>query len=1036
LASEYRPDLIGKSFKELYDGLPQDLKDGVDRVFWCFKTKLPSMQGLDMKEVLDFDLTADDLRYLYDPLLPSELEDTLTEEEKTLALASIDPVMFVRSFLNYQPRVYQILMMRSPERVKSYRCGRRAGKSTCMTWEAIWFAYVNPGVRIIIVAPLEAQIKLLWDMVDEMVLHSGIKPLKSALAAFGVASKIRKPWELHFNNGSRIKAFTSGARSGGKADSVRGNEAHMIIVDEMDLMMPDDLNAITAMMQKTSDEFSGEKRLIVSSTPNGRRDMFYAFSRKDTVKEFWFPSFVNPYFGPADEKEQRDFLTESGFIHEICFHPDQNISLHDGTIKRISDVNVGDKLYSNIEGNCSISTVINHGKTREESEIIDVKTWIGNIACTPDHKVKTFKDGTIIKESINDADNIIASPSFGAYDMSREKALARIIGFINGDGTVTDRGEYYQASFYSKYYEDLVPIANDFEILFGFRPNISAKHIKGYDGNWQIVCARRDVTNFLVEHGAQIGKKTELVSDVPLWIENSSTEVALEFIGALWGAEGSVRFFDGNWKHLYLSQQKTNAALCGNLFEWMHKILSSVGIDSKYTIKEKKPSFGTTKMGQKFRSRANIEEKLCIKVTNNNAINIFSKLKPRYSIKKEIAFFHAMVLAYRREYEIREVRARASSVLLDRSNGMQIKDICSKFNLSASQVGKILYPDKKNRLTRISGKINLESIEIIEDGSVVIPILSKTTMDSGPVYNITVDSKDHSFLLINGINLYNCAGWGQQTTGVFKPSILEFVAPESYSYWSSRRQCGPIICGVDWDKYGAGVNIVVVANVDGLLTVIHREEIDRAQHEHTLGAGVDRVIELDKIFSFSYVYCDRGYGERQWEELVQKMPYGDIRVMGKNFSSSVLETNPVTGATDKEEFKPFMVDNAVNLYEKRKVRVNPDDEKFIAQIQGYVQLRVSATGRPVFGSMDSERIGDHALDAWMMALLGHTEKYGDLIMPREYIPPRVVSTNDSLAPGDTKEERHTNSRSILMQRRPMSSGSRKASANVFNRPGI
>jgi len=469
-----------------------------------------------------------------------------------------------------------------------------------MLWEALWFAYTNTGVFVIIVCPLESQVKTMWDMVDDMLLHSGVYPLKQAIEQFGITAKIRKPWEITFGNGSKIKAFTSGARSGGKADSVRGNEGHMIVVDEMDLMMPDDLNAITAMMQQTSDRFIGDKRLVVSSTPNGRRDMFYAFCDKGSLREFWFPSFVNPYFTPADEAEQRDFLTEIGFIHEIV------------------------------------------------------------------------------------------------------------------------------------------------------------------------------------------------------------------------------------------------------------------------------------------------------------------------------------------------------------------------------------------------------------------------------------------------------ADWGQQTTGVFKPSLLDHVANEPYSYWNVRPRGfrGPIILGVDWDKYGAGVNLVGVANVDGVLKTVIREEIERSQHEHTLGAGVERIKQLDEMFHFAFIYCDRGYGERQYEELTQQLPWGPERVIGKNYSSSVLETDPATMATVKEEFKPFMVDNAVNLYEKRMVQINPDDEKFLSQLNGYVMLRISATGRPIFGSMDEERIGDHALEGWMMSLLGHTEQFGDLIIRFESITPRTVSTNTALTPGQTKEEREKKAHQLINLKRPMSTVSRNKSASVFNRPGF
>ena len=596
----YRPDLDEYTWEQLYCGLPVDMQKGIDRVMWTFKDKLINMHGVDQSAVLDFQFPREYIKLLYDPVLPEEGLEDLSDEEKMYIIASADPVTWVRTYLNYEPRVYQIVSMRHPARIRSLRWGRRTGKSTSMVWEMIWFASTNPGVTVILVCPLESQVKIIWDMVDEALLNSGIRPLKDAYEFFGILRRTKKPWEYEFSNGSRIKAFTSGARSGGKADSVRGNEGHMIIIDEMDLMMPDDLKAITAMMQQTSDRFAGRKRLIVSSTPNGRRDMFYAFSKKEIISEFWFPSFVNPYFTPADESEQRSLLTEEGFIHEVV------------------------------------------------------------------------------------------------------------------------------------------------------------------------------------------------------------------------------------------------------------------------------------------------------------------------------------------------------------------------------------------------------------------------------------------------------ADWGQQTTGVFKPALLDHVASEDFSYWNGRIPGfrGPIICGVDWDKYGAGVNIVAVANVDGILKTVFREEIERSQHEYTLGAGKDRVIELDKVFQFAYVYVDRGYGERQWEELVKEMPYGDMRVLGKNFSSSVLETDPATGAIVKEEFKPFLVDNAVNLYEKRKVMIAKNDEKFLSQLLGYMQLKISATGRPVFGSMDEERIGDHALMAWMMALLGHTEKYGDIIVPMDLVKPRAFDSNLALVPGDTRSDRRKELKAINKTSRPMTHRTRRTAGLAFDRPKL
>jgi replicative DNA helicase len=283
------------------------------------------------------------------------------------------------------------------------------------------------------------------------------------------------------------------------------------------------------------------------------------------------------------------------------------------------------------------------------------------------------------------------------------------------------------------------------------------------------------------------------------------------------------------------------------------------------------------------------------------------------------------------------------------------------------------------------------------------------------------------------------ADWGEQATGVFKPSLLEHNSSEE-SYWHARPRLlkdVPIICGVDWDKYGAGVNIVVVANVAGILRIVHREEVTRQEHEFTLGAGVDRIIDLDKLFQFAYVYTDKGYGERQYEELVEKLPRGELRVQGRNFSSKVEETDPATGLTVTEEFKPFMVDNATILWEKRKLHVKSDDEVFISQLLGYIRVRMSSTGRPVFGSIDPERIGDHALDGWMLALLGHTEKFGDLVTSFEVMLPHTATTSNSLQTGDSAEERQRQAAAgHKVFNRPMSSTNRWRSRTSFERGAI
>jgi replicative DNA helicase len=121
---------------------------------------------------------------------------------------------------------------------------------------------------------------------------------------------------IQFSNGSTIRFFTSGMRSGGKSDVARGQEAHVIVLDEMDYMHADDLDALYAMLQKTAED-QPDKVLIGASTPTGRRERFWEWCRSERFKEFWFPSYCNPFFSKEQEDEFREQYSEIGYRHEI-----------------------------------------------------------------------------------------------------------------------------------------------------------------------------------------------------------------------------------------------------------------------------------------------------------------------------------------------------------------------------------------------------------------------------------------------------------------------------------------------------------------------------------------------------------------------------------------------------------------------------------------------------------------------------------------------------------------------------------------------
>ena len=195
------------------------------------------------------------------------------------------------------------------------------------------------------------------------------------------------------------------------------------------------------------------------------------------------------------------------------------------------------------------------------------------------------------------------------------------------------------------------------------------------------------------------------------------------------------------------------------------------------------------------------------------------------------------------------------------------------------------------------------------------------------------------------------------------------------------------VIGVDWDKYGAGTNIVVLEvcadnyedpRFRGKVRLYYREEISKS--EYTLTRAVDRIIELNQIFNPKHIYVDRGYGEVQ-VELLRK--YGvenpsskmKERVKGIGFGESIEVRDPYTKLMIKKEMKPYMVDNLRQYLEREDILFSEDDEEMYLQLISYVVVRMTSSGRPVFEAGGSAV--DHAHDALMLSLLAVTQNYGE-----------------------------------------------------------
>ncbi|MDD3412454.1 MAG: terminase family protein [Lachnospiraceae bacterium] len=259
--------------------------------------------------------------------LERENDGELSEDQIGDLLSAYDTITWANRYLDWKPRRspegirYQEDILRCSSKRKVLRCGRRLGKSeTMIMWalfrmynyspkqkryDPVTGEYVKGFSTIMFVAPYLSQVKDFFSRLREYVYGN------PELAA-EVESDVSTPFfRMELKSGMKILGFSAGSNG---AASLRGQKADFIILDEMDYLDAESIDTIVALLMEHN-----EMEMIAASTPSGRREYFYDFcmNRMD-FKEFYYPSMVNPGWGPRMEAELRGlYRTEIAWKHEI-----------------------------------------------------------------------------------------------------------------------------------------------------------------------------------------------------------------------------------------------------------------------------------------------------------------------------------------------------------------------------------------------------------------------------------------------------------------------------------------------------------------------------------------------------------------------------------------------------------------------------------------------------------------------------------------------------------------------------------------------
>ena len=233
--------------------------------------------------------------------------------------------------------------------------------------------------------------------------------------------------------------------------------------------------------------------------------------------------------------------------------------------------------------------------------------------------------------------------------------------------------------------------------------------------------------------------------------------------------------------------------------------------------------------------------------------------------------------------------------------------------------------------------------------------------------------------------------------GVFKPTDI-LAARQEYSYsqttnplwWTKfakvpRPQHMVKVMGIDWNK-NAGTEFSIVAYDADTQRWIVCENINIPASDFSGDKWKKEVIRLNYKWRPDWIYADEGYGHTIIEDLKlhafklrskkQKSPM-DLetekiadRLIAFNFSSSVELRDPITQKVIKKSGKEFLVSNAIKVMESQQVWFSNEDKTLSKQLTAYTVMRISANGKPIYGVKNKKVIGDHRLDAFILALGG------------------------------------------------------------------
>jgi len=245
--------------------------------------------------------------------------------------------------------------------------------------------------------------------------------------------------------------------------------------------------------------------------------------------------------------------------------------------------------------------------------------------------------------------------------------------------------------------------------------------------------------------------------------------------------------------------------------------------------------------------------------------------------------------------------------------------------------------------------------------------------------------------------------------------------------------------GVDWNGHQNGTQIYLMARdkkTKKKRLIWHESVHDQ---EQTQLRSVNKVRELNTMYRPDFIYIDIGFGHTQYE-LLRTLGFSALRKYGAHHPDAALYRKLTPIAANKSievidkidknmkrtiAIKPFMVEIALMDMENGDLIAPHSDETLQEQMKHYHLVKVSSTGNPIYKG-SNRRIGDHALDAFMLCNLGFRLEYDQKELRDNLVAPPPVTVDPYIeilvdpvnyADADDDELRENQRHSIINRRK-------------------